>query len=120
MMNNTKKIRFWPLLGINLGADVLLVLAYTVIVPGFSGRAFSDALCVSSLMLGMATAIPVLLDTLRGFGIGAQMGASEADRHAALQTEHDRREQGMRITFALAAAVLILAIASFLIGLVGP
>ncbi len=115
-----RKVRFWPLLGIVLAADVLLVLAYTLIVPGFSGRAFSDALCVSALLLGAATAIPVLLDTGRSFGVGARMGDGEVMRHVVLQKERQRREQGMVITFALAAAVLILAIASFLIGLAGP
>ncbi len=116
-MDNRKKIRFWPLLGIILGADLLIVLVYTLIVPGLTGRAFSDALCTSALLLGLAAALPVLLDVGRGIGVGARMGDSEAERRAALQTEHQRREQGIVITFVLAAATFIIAMISFLIGL---
>ncbi len=116
-MDDRKKIRFWPLLGIILGADVLLVLAYTVIVLGLTGRAFSDTLCFSALLLALATAAPVLLDMGRGFIIGGQMGGGEAERRAALEKEHQRREQGMIITFVFAAATLIITLFSLLIGL---
>ncbi len=116
-MEKRSKVRFWPALGLILGADVILVLLYTVIVPGLTGRTFSDALCTSALLLALATAIPVLLDMGRGIGVGARMGDGDVERRAALQTEHQRREQGTLITFVLAAATFIIAALSFLIGL---
>lgn len=116
-MEKRRKIRFWPALGLVLGMDVLLVFVYTIIVPGLTGRAFSDALCTSALLLAVATAFPVLLDIGRGIGVGARMGDGEAERHAVLQTEQRRREHGMTITFVLAAATFIVALLSLLIDL---
>ena len=116
-MEKRGKVRFWPALGLVLGADVILVLLYTVVLPGFTGRAFSDSLCTSALLLGLATAVPVLLDVGRGIGVGARMGSGEAERRAALEKEHQRREQGLVITFVLAVATFIVTVLSFLTGL---
>lgn len=116
-MDNRKKIRFWPLLGIVLGADALLVFAYTVIIPGLTGRALSDTFCSSALVLGLVACVPVLFDVGRGVVIGGQMSGNEADRRAVLEKEHQRREQGMVVSFALAVATLIITLLSFLIGL---
>ncbi len=116
-MDNRRKIRFWPLLGIILAADGILALAYTLIGPGWSGRAFSDSLCVSALLLGLAATVPALLDIGRGIGVGMRMSSNTAEQRAVLQKEHQQREQGMVITFVLATAMLIIALLSFLISL---
>jgi len=116
-MENRKKIRFWPLLGAILGATVLLVLVYTAIVPRLTSRAFSDALCSSALLLALAAIAPVFLDMGRGFTIGGQMEGDEAERHAAMEKERQRREQGIIVTFSFAAATVIIVLLSLLIGL---
>jgi hypothetical protein len=110
-----KKVRFWPALGIVLGADVVLVLLYTVIVPGVTGRAYSDSLCVSATLLGLAAAVPVLLDMGRGVGLASKIGVSDESRHEALEKERERRYRGSTITFVFAAAAFVITLLSIII-----
>ena len=110
-----KKVRFWPGLGIILGADVVLVLLYTVIVPGLTGRTYSDSLCVSAALLGLVAVFPVLLDVGRGAGLVSKIGVSDEARHEALEKERERRDIGTTITFVFAAAALVVGALSILV-----
>ncbi len=112
-----KKFRFWPLLGMILGGTFVLALLYTALVPGISGRALSDSLCVSALLLGILSILPLLLDTGRGIKIASEMSADEEERHEAMAKERRKREQGMTISFAVAAATILLVVISLIIGL---
>ena len=117
MDEKRKKYRFWPILGIILGADFVLVLLYTLIIPGLTGRTLSDSLCMSSTVLGLIAAVPVLLDMGRGVGMAGKMGGAREQNQAALDLEHRRREQGITITFAFAAATLIVTVLSLILSL---
>ena len=109
-----KKIRFWPALGIILGADVILVFLYTIIVPGLTGRTYSDSLCVSAALLGLVAVVPVLLDVGRGARLASKIGVTEEERHDALEKEREHRDTGSTITFIFAAAAFVAGVLSIL------
>ena len=117
MKNTTQKPHFWKLLGIIIGLDLIITLLYAIIIPGFSGRAWSDSLCTSALFLGLSCAIPVLFDVGRGMGVATKMGEPLEERQKVMDKEHQRREQGMTISFALIAATLFIAFLSLVLGL---
>lgn len=110
-----KKVRFWPALGIVLIADVLLVLVYTLIIPGLTGRAYSDSLCVSAMLLSLVAVVPVVLDMGRGVGLVFKAGGSAEERHEVLEKEHARRDRGSTITFIFAAAAFVIALLSIVV-----
>lgn len=110
-----KKVRFWPALGILLGADTVLAFLYTVIVPGLTGRAYSDSLCISAAFLGFAAVVPVLLDVGRGARLASKMGGSEEEQHEAMEKERKQRDMGSRITFIFAAAAFVAGVLSILV-----
>jgi len=110
-----KKLRFWPTLGILLGADIVLALLYTFVVPGLSGRTYSDSLCVSAALLGIGAVVPVLLDMGRGARLATKMGRSEEERHEALEKERENRDMGSRITFLFAAAAFVIGVLSIVV-----
>ncbi len=113
-----RKFKFWPLLGIAVAVDLILVLIYAVIIAqGLSGRVYSDALCTSAMFLGVLSALPVLFDAGRGMGLAINIGTSKEERYQALEKERRRREQGMVITFALVAATMLITLLSFIIGM---
>jgi hypothetical protein len=112
------RLRFWPLVGIVVGVDLILTLLYTLVTPGVDSPTWSDALCVSTLLLGAGAGMPFLFDAGRGLTLPGKMGADESTRHAALQRERLRRETGMTITFALALAAFITGLISLVISLV--
>jgi hypothetical protein len=111
------KMRFLPLLGLILVIDILLTLLYTVIVPGLSTGAWADTLCSSAFILALGSVVPVFLDAGRGFTISGKMGGSKADQHEALTHERLLREKGMKYTFVLALATLIIGILSMIFSL---
>lgn len=113
-----QRYRFWPILGLALGLDLILALGYTLLTAEFTVLALSNSLCVSAALLGVAAALPVVLDAGRGIGMALKLGATKEARHAAFTTERRRREQGSVVTFALAAAALVVTALSLLIVLV--
>jgi hypothetical protein len=110
-------LRFWPLVGLVLGADLILTLIYTLIKPGVNGQIWSDALCTSAVLLGIGSGLPFLFDAGRGLTLVGKMGGDETARHTALRRERRRRERGMTITFALALAAFITGLVSLVISL---
>ncbi len=110
-----RPLRFWPLLGAVVAADVGLVVLYTLLSGRWSRVALSDHLCASSLLLGVATALPVVLDAGRGAVAVARAGHSRETMHAALREERQRRWQGATFSFALAAAAVVAALLSLLL-----
>ncbi len=113
-----RKFRFWPLLGIILGSDLLVALLYAVLIPGPARRALSDAFCISSIGMGLLCSLPVLFDAGRSLGLAAKMGDPPEVREAALNRERQRREQGMTFTFAMGTAAIIMVIISFLMEMI--
>ena len=110
-----KKLRFWPALGIILGADVVLAFLYAVIVPGLTGRTYSDSLCVSAALLGLAAVVPVLLDVGRGARLASKIGVSEEEHHEAMEKEREHRDTGSTITFIFATAAFVAGVLSILV-----
>ena len=110
-----KKLRFWPALGIILGADIVLAFLYAVIVPGLTGRTYSDSLCVSAALLGLAAVIPVFLDVGRGARLATKIGVTEEERHDAMEEEREHRATGSKITFIFAAAAFVIGVLSILV-----
>jgi len=113
----TPKLRFWSLLGVMIGAALIASLLYTLIGPGMSLRTLSDSLCTSALFLGILSALPLLFDVGRGMGVAAKMGGDPQARQKVMDKEHQRREQGMVISFALIAATVFATISSLVLAL---
>ena len=114
-LSKMDKIRFLPLLGLILAIDIVLTLVYTVIVPGLSASAWADALCSSAFVLAIGSAVPVFLDAGRGFTLSGKMGGAKADQHEALTHERSLREKGMKYTFVLALATLLIGVLSMIL-----
>jgi predicted nucleic acid-binding Zn ribbon protein len=112
------RMRFWPLVGIASGVALLFALAYALLRPGFSLGALSDSLCISALLLSLASGIPFLLDAGRGLAIPGKMGQDKDQQREILRDERRKRERGMRITFALALAAFLIGLASLLLSLI--
>ena len=113
----SEKIRFWPLLALILGVDLMLTFLYTVIIPGLSANGWSDALCASAFVLAIGSAIPMLLDAGRGFSMAGKMSGSKQEQHEAYSRERTLREKGMRITFVLALGTILIGLLSLLMSL---
>ena len=109
--------RFWQTVGVVLGADLVITLLYTLISSGFSDRVWSDALCVSAIILSVASVLPFLLDAGRGVTMIGKMRGSDEQRRAIWEEERRKREKGMTITFALFLAALLIGLASVAAGL---
>jgi hypothetical protein len=112
-----RRWRFWPVVGIATSVALLLALGYTLLAPGFSLRVLSDSLCLSALVLSLASGVPFLLDAGRGLAMGGKMGADKEERREVWRAERRKREYGMRITFALALAAFLIGLASLLMSL---
>lgn len=111
------KLRFWPVVGLALGIDLIVTLLYTLVTHRNGGTPWSDALCTSAILLGIGSGLPFLFDAGRGLTLVGKMGRDETTRHAALQRERQRRETGMTITFALALTAFITGLLSLVISL---
>lgn len=118
--------RFWQIVGLTLVAALCLTLLYVILGPGFSGRAWSDALCTSAMLLGIGSAAPVVFDVGRGMFLSGlalpgklelNEGREAVPVKKALQEEQRKRERGMAVTFALALAALLIGIASIVVSL---
>jgi hypothetical protein len=116
--DSDERMRFWPVVGIATGASVLLALGYALIQPGFSFSLLSDGLCISALVLSLGAAVPLFLDAGRGFSLGGKISSDKTQQRDVWKEERRKREQGMRITFALALAAFLIGLASLLISLV--
>lgn len=112
-----KKSKFLPVFGITLGATLVLTLLYSLIT-GMSKQHWADSLCAGSLLLGVASIIPLFFDAGRGFVMATKLGATEDERDAAMVEEKQRREQGMAISFALGAATFVIGIFSFILSFI--
>lgn len=115
--NQGPKVRFWPVVGILLIADLILTLAYTALSSRLTGEAWSDALCLSAILLGAASMVPFFFDAGRGITLAGKMRGTGEERHAAFHEERRRRETGMTITFALALVAFIVGVISLLASL---
>ena len=111
------KLRFWPLLGLVLGTDIVVTLLYTTLIPGLSASRWGDALCVSAFFLAVGSAIPVFMDAGRGIGLAGKMGGSKADQHDAFEYERSMREKGMQVTFVLALSTVLIGLLSLILSL---
>jgi hypothetical protein len=119
-MNNSPKsdkIRFWPLLGLIIGIDIVLTFLYSIIFPGLSTSSWADALCVSAFLLAFGSIIPVFLDAGRGFGLAGKMGEPKSEQRQALTRERALREKGIKMTFVLALATVLIGLLSLLLSL---
>jgi hypothetical protein len=115
LSSDAPHVSFWRIVGAALGAGLLVSLIYTLIVPGFSGRAWSDALCTAALFVALGGTLPLFLDTGRGVAILGKLGRTPSgeddtqDAHRRIwREEHRKRERGITITFALAFAALLI------------
>jgi hypothetical protein len=111
--------RFWRLVGIAVAAALLLSLVYTGVSPTetTSATPWSDALCVSSLLLALASGLPFLLDAGRGLMLPNQMSRGKEDRQRRWDEERAKREKGIQITFALGLAAFLVGLFSLLVSL---
>jgi len=110
-------LRFWRLAGLALGGTVMLTLLYVLIGPGFSQARWSDALCMSAVVLGGDSSMPFLFDAGRALTLPGKMRGNADDRRAIWDTERSKREKGMTITFALALAAVLVSLLSLLTSL---
>ena len=123
-LDPNQPFRFWRAVGLATGAALALALILALFRPSVYLTALADSLCILALLLGMASSIPFLLDAGRGLMLsgklvpGTEQQDNDAERHAILQEEHRKREFGMRITFALALAALIIGLASIVMSLI--
>lgn len=114
---------FWRIVGLALVIALSLTLLYVILGPGFSGRAWSDALCTSAMLLGIGSAVPVVFDVGRGAWLGGSVlpgkrESSDGDPiSTALREDHRKREKGIAVTFALALTALLIGIASIVASL---
>jgi hypothetical protein len=116
--------RFWRIVGLVLAADIVITLILTLVGPGFSGRAWSDALCTSAVFVALAGGLPFLFDTGRGVAMLGRLGRAGKDSDNAQdeqrriwREEHRKREQGITITFALALAAFLIGLVSVVVSL---
>jgi hypothetical protein len=114
--------RFWRLVATTVGGAVLLSSLYVVVGPSLgtvseNQRLWSDALCVSALLLGLGAGIPFLLDAGRGLTLPGKMGTSRESRGQVWDEERAKRERGIQITFALVLAALLTGIISLIASL---
>ena len=68
---DSRRVSFWQVVGIGVGSALLLSSLYILVsagsgAPARSRSPWSDALCVSALLLGLGSGIPFLLDAGRG------------------------------------------------------
>ena len=86
--HQVRRLRFWRVFCLALAVEVGLALLYTLIVPGLTGNALSDALCTVSMALGVISIVPVIVDMGRGMALPGVVGATDATRRSALRREH--------------------------------
>ena len=111
------RIRFWSLLGLIIGADLILTFFYTLLVPGLTVNSWADTLCGSTFLLAIGSTVPVFLDAGRGMGLAGKMGGTKAEQHDAFVYERAKREKGMRITFILALATAFIGVLSLVLSM---
>lgn len=112
-----QRVRFWPVVGIACCAALLLALGYAIFESGFSLRVLSDGLCISAIVLSLGAGVPFLMDAGRGFTMAGKMGPDKEKQSEVWQEERQKRERGMRITFALALAAFLIGLTSLLFSL---
>lgn len=107
--------RFWRLLGLVTGADLVFVVVYTLLFRRFTPRGLSDALCSSALLVGLVALVPLVVELGRGINLPGRAGGNQEKLRRAMADEQRLRQQGMVITFALVAAAVVLAVISFIL-----
>lgn len=113
-----QKSRFLPIFGITLGSALGLTLIYALIFTGFSLTNWSNSLCVSAMLVGAGSIIPVFFDAGRGVAIAGKVSAKGNEQKEVLDAERNKREAGMSITFALAAATVVIGLISIILSLI--
>lgn len=108
--------RFWRLLGLVTGADLVFVVVYTLLFRRFTPRGLSDALCSSALLVGLVALVPLVVELGRGINLPGRAGGNQEKLRRAMADEQRLRQQGMVITFALVVAAVVLAVISFILG----
>ncbi len=106
---------FWRLVGALMALTAAWGAIYVLLAPTPLLRSLSDALCTAALLIGAATAIPLLIEIGRSTWRFSRARDGEAV-HQAMEEEVAARERWMWVTFALAATSIVLAVLALLIG----
>ncbi|MDY0020354.1 MAG: hypothetical protein RBT47_10155 [Anaerolineae bacterium] len=105
---------FWQLcLFFFVGASTLSLLS-VLFSPPVTAEAFSNALYMAAILLGAATVFPSFFDV---WDSTAALTRAKTQDELGQSVIHQRqvRDRGMTVTFALAAAALLLAGIAYLI-----
>lgn len=108
---------FWRLVSLALVSAMILTLLYVLLGPGFTSENWSDALCMSGVILGTGSSVPFLFDAGRSLTMPGKMSGDANDRQTAWDAERAKREKGMTVTFALALAAVLISLISLLTSL---
>ncbi len=115
---NKQKGKFLPVFGIAIGCALVLSLVYTLIIPGLTLENWSNSLCFSAFIVGAGGAVPVFFDAGRGVVMASKFSTKNDERQKVMDRERQKRESGMKITFALAAATVMIGIISAILSLI--
>ncbi len=106
---------FWQLgLFFFVGAGILSLLS-VLFAPPVTAEALSNALYMAALLLGAATVFPAFFDVWDSMAAFARAKTRDDVGEVAVH-QRQARDRGMTVTFALAAAALLLAGVAYLIG----
>jgi len=107
-------LTFWQLLAWISGIAAGLSLLYVLFFRQVTAPEFVDAFYMAAFLLGAATVFPVLLDLGESSAAFTHLENRDGIRDVVVK-RREARERSMAVTFALAAAALLLAGIAFLI-----
>ncbi|GEM_PF-2751504 len=111
--------RFWQIVGVLVALSLAWSALYTLFAPTPWLRSLSDALCTAALLIGAATAVPILIEIGRSTWRFSRVRGREAVEKAMVE-EAESRRRWMWVTFALAATSIALALLALVIGALVP
>ncbi len=117
-MRDSDEKRLWSfkrIFALAVGAALIFAVIYMVFVGEFSWWKFSDGLCTSALGLALLAALPLLLELGRGTVAFTKI-KNQTEAQSTMEREHQLRERGMVVTFAIAAAVVCVATLALIAG----